>query len=147
VCRRVRQAFCEALEGRGLDKDGKAIVGTPIAEVGNTRHAKKLPGLYGTLRIGAGEQAATAKYEELREECDVLVGALLKLCKRTRDETDSRSTLPSYNSHGLRAAHLDPLSNLRADVPMSLASAMTCNGPWRVKQRPHNDRHAQALAA
>jgi len=146
VCRRVRQAFCEALESRGLDKYGKALVVAPAAGFSNAKRTKKLPDLYGTLRIGASEQTATAKYEELRKECDVLVDALLNLCKRTRDESDSRSTMPSYNRQGRTAAHLHPLSNLRADVQMTLSTAMASNDRWRAKQRSHQDKHAQALA-
>ncbi|KAF2810085.1 uncharacterized protein BDZ99DRAFT_462699 [Mytilinidion resinicola] len=130
VCRRIRQAFREALEARGLDKDGKGVAGTGGAGSNDKARRQKLLNLYGTLRIGAHDQASTAKYEELRQECDVLVSALLSACSRGKETVDSRSVIPQYRPRGGRP------SSFSAAGPMSLADAMAPGVPHRKRQRP-----------
>ncbi|KAF2499291.1 hypothetical protein BU16DRAFT_523794 [Lophium mytilinum] len=125
VLRRIRQAFSEALEARGLDKDGK-----PEAGIGNEAHEQKLLSLYGTLRIGADDRASTVKYEELRKECDELVSAVMNLCSRDKKTVDSSSTIPQYRPREDR-----PSSSSDAG-PQSIVAAMAPSVPREKRKRP-----------
>ncbi|OCL02636.1 hypothetical protein AOQ84DRAFT_254763, partial [Glonium stellatum] len=88
VARRLRNAFVEALESRGFDRDGKRMVNSvkedgkrggeahnPVMQA--VRRVDEPKNLTGTLRIQSNPIILTAKFDAVKQEAGQLVDELV----------------------------------------------------------------------
>ncbi|KAF2454734.1 hypothetical protein BDY21DRAFT_352588 [Lineolata rhizophorae] len=100
--RRLRHAFREALDDRGLD--WLARPKGPKGDDGGMQQDKKKPkaAILGYLRLKGKETLITMKYDTIKEECRLTVDELLKEQERKRTAKIHGSSISKHLSDRMR---------------------------------------------